>query len=274
MGVEIGGSAPVLLHRHVPVLLRPGGRIQFGADPRTCVVFPLPEGISPGPVFSAFLSATRGSCLEAELSGTELSPAIATALVAELRRAGLVDKQREPGPVTVVGRDGLRHRLVDALRLRGRTPASRIPDRDARRWLERTPAADIGTVVLTGFEVPDGAPAVDAAGTAIPHCRRCFATAPAWSPWTPDAWPVPACAERPRDEDPAARVLALAAAGRVAAHRRNLAATWRRSRPSAAPGPARRQVLVDPHVLRSRCVPLLPHPRCPVCAAGGRSSRR
>ncbi|QGS34955.1 TOMM precursor leader peptide-binding protein [Corynebacterium xerosis] len=280
MGVEIGGSAPVLLHRHVPVLLRPGGRIQFGADPRTCVVFPLPEGISPGPVFSAFLSATRGSCLETELSGTELSPVIATALVAELRRAGLVDKQREPGPVTVVGRDGLRHRLVDALRLRGRTPASRTPDRDARRWLERTPTADIGTVVLTGFEVPDEPLLSTLQGRGIPHLSAVLRDgAGVVGPWTPDALaPCPACAEAHRvDEDPARRVLALQLAGRVGgAPPETVAATVATIMAQlAAPGPLRgAEVLVDPHGLRSGLRPLLPHPRCPVCAAGGRSPRR
>ncbi len=279
MGVGIGGSAPVHLHRHVAVLLRPGGRIQFGSDPRTCLVFPLPDDVSPGPVFSALLAGTRGACVAEGLAGTELPAPMASGLVGELRRAGLVEKHREPGPVSLIGRDGLRPRLAEALRLRGWSPTSRIPDAGARRWVERAPVADIGAVVLTGFEVPDVPLLRTLRGRGIPHLSVVLRDgAGIVGPWVPDpSAPCPACAEAHRaDDDPARRVLALQLAGRVGtAPPETMTATVATAMAQLRdPGALRgAEVVVDPHGLRGGVRPLLPHPRCPVCAGAAAVAR-
>ncbi|MDY0113353.1 MAG: TOMM precursor leader peptide-binding protein [Corynebacterium sp.] len=275
MGVEIGGSAPVLLHRHVPVLLRPGGRIQFGADSSTCMIFPLPDGVSPGPVFTALLSGTRGACVAEGLAATELPGAMASALVAELGRAGLVEKHREPGAVTLIGRDGLRHRLAESLRLRGWSPVSRIPDDAARRWIAREPAGSVGTVVLTGFEVPDAPLLSTLRGRGIPHLSVVLRDGlGVVGPWVPDATaPCPACAEARRiDDDPARKVLALQLAGRIGtASPETMTATIATVIAQLGGGSRLRgaEAVVDPHGFGGGVRPLLPHPRCAVCAPGG-----
>lgn len=284
MGVEIGGSAPVLLHRHVPVLLRPGGRIQFGADARTCLVFPIPDGVSPGPVFSALLSGTRGACVSEGLARTGLPAPMASQLVAELRRAGLVEKHREPGPVALIGRDGLRPRLTDALRLRGWSPTPRIPGPDTREWIAREPVESVGTVVFTGFEVPDAPMLSTLRGRGIPHVSVVLRDGVGVvGPWVPDpSAPCPACAEAHRvDDDPARRVLALQLAGRVgtappetvAATIATVIAQLRRIGDGGGSVLRGAEVVVDPHGLDGGVRPLLPHPRCPVCTGAAAFTR-
>ncbi|MFD5868079.1 TOMM precursor leader peptide-binding protein [Corynebacterium sp. NPDC060344] len=277
----MGVKTPVLLHRHVPVLLRPGGRIQFGADPRTCVIFPLPDGISPGPVFSALLDGTRGACVSDALSCTELPAAVRSMLVAELGRAGLVEKHRDPGPVTLIGRDGLRPRLADALRVRGWQPVSRLPDAGTRRWIAREPVDSVGAVVLTGFEVPDAPLLATLRGRGIPHLSVVLRDgAGVVGPWVPDPQaPCPACAEAHRaDDDPARRVLALQLAGRIGtAPPETVTATIATvvaqliavgpdddgmRGPSVLRGA---ETVVDPLGAAGGVRPLLPHPQCPVC---------
>lgn len=273
---ESTDEAPVVLHRHVAVLLRPGGRIQFGADPATCLVFPLPDGVAPGPVFSALLAATRGECLRRGLEGTGLPEGMPDLLVAELARAGLVAEPAGTGPVTVIGRGGLRARVTDALRLRGWPVTTRTDDARTRTWLARHPVGGIGLAVLAGFEVPDAPLLATLRGRGIPHLSVCFRDgAGVVGPWVPDAGaPCPACAEADRaDADPARGVLALQLAGRVAAAPpetmtatvATVVAQVRRARSGTCALRAA-EATVDPHGLRGGLRPVLPHPRCPVCA--------
>lgn len=272
-------SAPVRLHRHIPVLLRPGGRIQFGADPHRCLIFPLPDGIAPGPVFAALLSSTRGACLVGALAGSGLPERLADALLAELDLAGLIETPRRDGRITVIGRDVLRHRVVDALRARGATPASRLPGPDTRAWLTSAPTGDIGTVVLTGFEVPDVPLLAVLRGRGIPYLNALLCDgAGVIGPWVPTpSAPCPACAEAHRlDEDPARAVLALQLAAMIpCAPPETVTATAaavlaQLAEPSALYGT---QAVIDPVGLRFSTSPLLPHPACPVCAAGRRERR-
>lgn len=275
----------MLLHRHVPVLLRPGGRVQFGADARTCLVFPIPDGVAPGPVFAALLAGTRGACISEGLTRTELPAATVQQLVGELRRAGFVDKHRHPGPVALIGRDGLRPRLADALRLRGWSPTSRIPGPATAAWVARAPVASVGTVVLTGFEVPDVTLLGTLRGRGIAHLSVVLRDGVGVvGPWVPDsAAPCPACAEEHRvDDDPARRMLALQLAGRVGtAPPETVTATIatviaQLGSITAGDGSVLRgaDVVVDPHGLGGRVRPLLPHPRCPVCTGAAAVARQ
>ncbi|WP_295623890.1 TOMM precursor leader peptide-binding protein [uncultured Corynebacterium sp.] len=277
---------PVLLHRHVAVLLRPGGRIQFGSEAARCLVFPLDDDIAPGPVFSAVLAATRGACLVTSLAATQLPPDLVAALVAELRRAGLIDQPRSPGRLTVIGRDGLRHRVADTMKARGWATASRLLDRATRAWLTTAGVDEIGTVVLTGFEVPDVTVLATLRGRGIPHLSAVLRDGVGVvGPWVADpSAPCPACAEAHRRDDDAARgVLALQLAGMVAtAPPETVAATVATIEAQVAvhagaspegtnparPAPLRgAEVVVDPRGLRGGVRHLLPHPRCPVCSA-------
>lgn len=277
MGETIGGSvaaagAPVRsLPRHLRVLLRPGGRVQFGVGPRRALVWPLPEGVPPGPVLAALLAATRGSCLVAGLAAVGLPTSLATALYSELERAGLAGPPAPPERVTVVGRDAVKWALVDELRKRGVSPAARVPDRATMNRLAVAPVDSVGLVVLTGMEVPDRELLGVLWGRGIPHLPVVLRDARGViGPFTraPEG-PCPMCVERHRmDEDPARGMLALQLKATASAAPPEVVAATVATVVAQLPDPARlrgEEAVVDPVGLRGGVTAVVPHPGCGVC---------
>ena len=109
------------LRPEVPIVMRPGARIQFGVEPERSMILPLSDGTPPGPVFSALLAAHRGSTLSEAFTDShdKLSPQFITALISDLHRAALVQKPPTRRRITLIGRDSLRTGLLKELRRTG-----------------------------------------------------------------------------------------------------------------------------------------------------------
>ena len=157
---EIRGTTQtesLLLRPEVPILMRPGDKIQFGIVADRCLVLPLPQGIQPGPIFQSLLAAQRGHCLVEQLEKHQVPTSFVTALVADLQDAGLVIAPVIDRIITIVGRDSLRTRIYETLRHnRQHTHViARAPSRHTLEWLSSAPVERIGLVLLTGMEVPN-----------------------------------------------------------------------------------------------------------------------
>lgn len=265
------GAAARSLPRHVRVLLRPGGRVQFGVGPGRALVWPLPEALPPGPVLAALLAATRGSCLVGGLTAVGLPTAVASALYSELERSGLAGPPALPGRVTVVGRDSVKWALVDELRKRAVSPAARVPDRAALHWLATAPAETIGLVVLTGMEVPDRELLAVLWGRGIPHVPVVLRDSLGIiGPYTrAPSGPCPMCPEHHRlDEDPARGMLALQLKATASAGPPEVVAATVATLMAHLPDPARlraAEAVVDPIGLGGGVRAVVPHPGCGVC---------
>lgn len=256
------------------VLLRPGGRIQFGVEPGRCVVWPLPRDLPPGPVLSALLAATRGSCLVGGLAGVGLPTAVASELHDELVRAGLAGDRVFPRRVTVIGRDALKWRIAEGLRARGHAPGARVPDRATRAWLATAATDAIGMVVLTGMEVPDEELLKVLRGRDIPHLPVVLRDGRGIiGPFTGSpGGPCAACAERHRlDADPGRALLAIQLRALAPAGGPEVIAATAATVVAQLPDPGRltsAEAIVDPVGLTSAVRLLVPHPGCAVCGAG------
>lgn len=262
------------------VLLRPGGRIQFGVDPRRALVLQLPDAVPPGGVLAALLADARAlprptAPLAEALAAAGLAEAAVEALLADLLRAGLARRGEAPAwpPVSVLGRGPLRERLAAAVAGRGGRAIARAPGTRTITWLERTPPARVGLVLLAGMEVPEEALLRALRRRGIAHLSvRLRDGRGLVGPYAAPggAGGCPGCAEaRARQADPAREVLAL---------------QLRSAQPTAAPevidatvatalahlgAPAALAGLaaeVDPLGLAPRLTPVPAHPGCPVCA--------
>lgn len=293
------------LRPEVPILMRPGSRIQFGVESARSLILPLDDGIAPGPVFSALLAAHRGRPLAEELerarSTASLPESFVSALHDDLVRAGLTQQSPWRRRHTIIGRDGLRTGLHEGLRRTGSATLTKAmaPSRNATRWLAQADAEEIGLVVLTGMEVPslpltrvlyhrgiehlythfrDGAlilgPLVTPHG--VSALRRSSGQAAEGIPGTKP--PCGMCLEaHRRDRDPARDLLALQLRTYVPV----ASSEWTTAAVSLLLGQLRRRDLsslrghelrIDLENLEITRQGFTAHPQCPVC--GSPTSRR
>ena len=203
------------LHKHVPVLMRPGAQIQFGVEPAHSLILPIPQGVDPGPVFKALLHSHKGECVAKALREHQVEKGFVTALAEDLSRAGLTQEPSRRLPhLTIIGRDALRFRLYDDLRtdVTNAPISARGANQLTRRWLADEDTRKIGTVVLTGMEVPQLPLLQLLWARRIPHVTALFRDGALVCGLycQPPYGPCPMCVEvHRRDFDPAREVLAL-----------------------------------------------------------------
>nr|WP_240393863.1 bacteriocin biosynthesis cyclodehydratase [Corynebacterium lactis] len=292
-------TADRALRPEVPILMRPGSRIQFGVEPTRSLVLPLSDGIAPGPVFSALLAAHRGKPLAGELERVRRSASLPELFISELsddlHRAGLTQRSTRRRRITIIGRDGLRTGLYEGLRRIGNGGLTRamVPGRNATRWLAETDAERIGLVVMTGMEVPSLPLIRVLYHRGIPHLHTHFRDGaliigPLVAPGDSgkasdvDAREGPgACAmcieAHRRDADPARELIAL----QLRAYVPVAAPEWTAAAVSLLLGQLKRQDLsglrnreirIDLENLDMASRTFAPHPACPVCSSA--TSRR
>lgn len=278
VGVDAVANSAVTLRRDMPILLRPGGRIQFGTTPDSAVVVPLPEESSPGPIWSAILGATRGECLRESLNNTSLPPALVNQLITELTSARLTQPPATFLQLTIIGRDQVKHALHDAVRHRTPSPHLKGIGRHTLSWLTDTSPDDVGLVVLTGMEVPHQQMIEILWRRRLPHlCVHLRDGRAVLGPLTvPGYSPCPMCAESHRRSDDSAReLLALQLRNQTASGSPLVISSLvnmivlqleRIAHYGYADSPLlATEVTVDLVGLHHVAKPVLPHPNCPVC---------
>ena len=184
--------------------MRPGTRIQFGVEPERSLILPLDESIAPGPVFPALMAAHRGTnitdALERAQQEAGLPERFVRALVQDLWQADLVQREPPERPITLIGRDGLRHGLQVALREnkpgRARLLKALAPTGTATRWLSEAPVEKLGLVVITGMEVPSLPLSRVLYQRGIAHLHATFRDAPVEASSCPGATAPAQCASR------------------------------------------------------------------------------
>lgn len=153
------------------VLLRPGGRIQFGVHPARALVLDLPEGVPPGAVLTPLLADLRSPEEKTSLYDALIHSGLPTSVITDLLR-DLVDAGFAASgvgsdwpAVLVIGKDGaiaLRGAVAAALRARGGRVAERVAGPRTTRWAstlidkddaESSELPDL--VILVGMEIPD-----------------------------------------------------------------------------------------------------------------------
>lgn len=257
--------------------MRPGAQIQFGVEPERSLILPIPQGVEPGPVFQAFLHSHEAGNVTRALREHHVSPDFISALAADLSKAGLTQQAVSQPRITIIGRDALRHGLYDALRA-GSSNApivARGANQTTRKWLAKEDTEKIGTVVLTGMEVPQ-LPLIQILwGRRIPHLTALFRDgALVFGLYcAPPDGPCPMCVEAHRREfDPARQILALQLRNRIP----HIAQSWvnasialvgnklRSGDLGALRGTEVRVDFESPAIDRTSYAS---HPRCPVCSA-------
>lgn len=271
----------VIIEPTVRVLLRPGPAVQFGVDPAEALVFPLPDGARPGAVLRALLASGRTGApgLGDDLRAAGLSGETADLLLEELVRVGLASAgPRRPAcqRVTVIGRDAVARSLADALRARGVAVVVRAPGPRTVAWLADARTAAIGTVVVTGMEVPDRPLLAQLWRGGIPHLMvRVRESVGILGPHTmPGRGGCPACADAVRARvDPAHQVLALQL-GKPVGHvdpealAVTVAAAAAQLVHGVSPQLSDAEVTLDPRRPGSRRLEIPVAPDCPVCRGG------
>lgn len=280
-------TQPLLLRPEVPILMRPGEKIQFGIVADSALILPLPHDIPPGPIFQSLLAAQRGKCLLEQLQQHDVPPDFVDALIADLHDAELVVAPTINRTLTIIGRDSLRTRIYETMRHNRHHTAitARAPSRHTLQWLSSAPISSIGLVVLTGMEVPNlqiirvlfnrGIAHVstlfrDGVLTIGPYCAPRQSSKRLASPLAPVS-ACPVCIENHRvDKDMARSVLALqmrtyvphTAPEWVAPATSLVVSKLRQSNLSEFAGT---QVSVNFDALETKRRYFDPHPRCSVC---------
>lgn len=153
------------------VLLRPGGRIQFGVHPARALVLELPEGVQPGAVLTPLLADLRSPEEKTSLYDALIHSGLPTSVITDLLR-DLVDagfaatRNGAKWPaVLVIGKGGaiaLRGAVAAALRSRGGRVAERATGPRTTRWATKLANGDVSEaaeipdlVILVGMEIPD-----------------------------------------------------------------------------------------------------------------------
>ena len=273
-----------VLRPEVAVLMRPGTRIQFGVEPERSLILPLDESIAPGPVFSALMAAHRGTnitdALERAQQEAGLPERFVRALVQDLWQADLVQREPPERPITLIGRDGLRHGLQVALREnkpgRARLLKALAPTGTATRWLSEAPVEKLGLVVITGMEVPSLPLSRVLYQRGIAHLHATFRDgALIVGPFVPGRHgPCGMCFEAHRRiKDPARSLLAL----QLRTYTPVAAKEWTNAAVSVLMGQLSRErldhlagteVRVDLAALDTQRHTVAAHPSCPVCGHG------
>lgn len=268
------------LRPEIPIVMRPGARIQFGVEPERSMILPLSDGTPPGPVFSALLAAHRGSTLSEAFADShdKLSPQFITALISDLHRAALVQKPPTRRRITLIGRDSLRTGLLKELRRTGcgSWTTAMSPTRNATLKVSQSTPEDIGLAVVTGMEVPS-MPLVRALfHRGIEHLHTHFRDgALILGPLVqPGQGPCSMCFEAyRRDRDPVRALIAL----QLRTFTPVTAPEWLNTAVPLLVGQLRRpdlsdlcatEVRIDLESLDITRTTVAPHPQCPVCGHG------
>lgn len=277
-GKRAPNGDPLLLKPEVPILLRPGERIQFGLAADRCLILPLSKGISPGPVFQSLLAAQRGQCLVRNLQSHSLAADFIEALVADLHDAQLVVEPTISRTITIIGRDSLRTRIHETLRhdRENMKVTARAPSRHTLQWLSTTPLANIGLVLVTGMEVPDLHLTRILINRGVPHLSAQFrdgllVIGPYFVPRASPPTPCSVCVENHRtDLDSARTTLAL----QMRTYVPHTAPQWVAPAASVVVSKLRHselgefigaEVSIDFSQLEITRKEFQPHPRCSVC---------
>lgn len=268
------------LRPEIPIVMRPGARIQFGVEPERSMILPLTDGTPPGPVFSALLAAHRGSALDDAFAASDgkLPPQFIAALISDLHRAALVRQPPTRRKITLIGRDSLRTGLLKELRRTGSGSWTKAmsPTRNATLKISQSTPEDIGLAVVTGMEVPS-MPLVRALfHRGIEHLHTHFRDgALILGPLvTPGQGPCAMCFEAyRRDRDPVRALIAL----QLRTFTPVAAPEWLNTAVPLLAGQLRRPNLSDLCATEMRIdlenlditrTTVAPHPQCPVCGHG------
>lgn len=268
------------LRPEIPIVMRPGSRIQFGVEPERSLILPLSDGTPPGPVFSALLTAHRGATLGKAFaaSSDKLQPQFVAALMDDLQRANLVRKPPTRRRITLIGRDGLRTGVLEGLRHSGQSALTRAmaPTRNATMRLAKTAPEELGLVVLTGMEVPNLPLIRTLFHRGIEHLHTHFRDgALIIGPLVrPGQGPCAMCFEAyRRDRDPVRCLIAL----QLRTFTPGAAPEWQSAAVSLLIGQLRKpdlsefcatEVRIDFERLDVTRTTIAPHPHCPVCGHG------
>jgi bacteriocin biosynthesis cyclodehydratase domain-containing protein len=273
-------AAACALKPEVPIVMRPGARIQFGVEPERSMVLPLSDGTPPGPVFSALLAAHRGAALGTAFadSASTLQPQFVDALIDDLERADLVRRPPLRRKITLIGRDGLRTGLLEGLRRSGSASWTKAmsPTRNATLKLSQSTPEDVGLAVITGMEVPSLPLGRALYHRGIEHLHTHFRDgALIIGPLVrPGQGPCAMCFEAyRRDRDPVRSLIAL----QLRTFTPAAAPEWLNTAVPLLLGQLRRpdlsdfcatEVRIEMERLDITRTTVAPHPKCPVCGHG------